>query len=155
MDPGALTTYLNDHKAGSVLAIELVEHLVSEDAGRGPLVGILAELRASRTTLEQVFDLLDLSPNPIKQVGAWLAEKFARLKTGGRNDGGIERLEALETLAMGIQGQMALWRVLNMVVPGEPRLRQINFVQLERSARELYEQVEQLRLEAARAAFMS
>ena len=140
MNSDALSTYLNDHRAGSVGAVELLEHLVSEDGGHGPLVSILASIRESQATLADLCAVLDVSPNPVKRAGAWLGEKFARLRLGGDTKD-VARLEALEVLALGIQGQIALWRSLGLVGSSEPRLSHIDFGGLEARAREQHDQV--------------
>lgn len=152
MNTDALLTYLDDHRAGSVGAIELLEHLVDEDGRQGPLPPILELIQESQTTLDDLFRLLDATPSPIKRAGAWLTEKLGRLKMGVSTREGLGRLEALEALCLGIQGQIALWRSLGMIAAGEPRIRHVDFGQLEQRARRLHMQVEALRLAAVRSA---
>jgi hypothetical protein len=62
-------------------------------------------------------------------------------------------LEALETLALGIQGKLALWRALATATEQVPELRKMDLAQLERRAREQHERVEAQRLQVARTAF--
>jgi hypothetical protein len=153
MNTEALDVYLNDHKAGSVGAMDLLEHLVAQDGNQGPLVGILAGLRKSQATLDELFARLSLKQSSVKRAGAWLVEKIARAKSAVQSNDALGRLETLEMLALGIQGQIALWRSLQTVAPGESMLLGFDFSQLEADAREHHDQVEQLRMAAALAAF--
>jgi hypothetical protein len=152
----ALGTYLNDHLAGSVMGIELAERTIRENEG-DPLAvrlgRVLEEIREDQAVLKGVIDRVGAARNPLKQAGAWLAEKAARVKLGGTDEPGeLSRLEVLETLTTGIHGKRALWRALRVVAPGYEELGALNFDLLERRAIEQHEVVEEMRLEAARAA---
>jgi hypothetical protein len=152
----ALGTYLNDHLAGSVMGIELAERTIRENEG-DPLAvrlgRVLEEIREDQAVLKGVIDRVGAARNPLKQAGAWLAEKAARVKLGGTDEPGeLSRLEVLETLTTGIHGKRALWRALRVVAPGYGELGALNFDLLERRAIEQHEVVEEMRLEAARAA---
>jgi hypothetical protein len=151
-----LGPYLNDHFAGSVMAIELAERTIRENEG-DPLAvrlgRVLEEIREDQAVLKGVIDRVGAARNPLKQAGAWLAEKAARVKLGGTDEPGeLSRLEVLETLTTGIHGKRALWRALRVVAPGYGELGALNFDLLERRAIEQHEVVEEMRLEAARAA---
>jgi hypothetical protein len=63
--------------------------------------------------------------------------------------GPVGKLEALEALAVGIQGKLALWNALHVAV--DPRLSGIDFEQLRARALAQYDEVEERRLEIARA----
>jgi hypothetical protein len=149
----ALTTYLNDHLAGSVGAIEMVERAVRENEGdpfAGRLAPILKEIREDQEALHRLIERLGAGEDPLKKAGAWLAEKVGRLKLG-RTDrpGELARLELLEMLTMGIHGKRALWRALRVVARRHPALKGLDLDLLERRARTQHDQVEALRLEAA------
>lgn len=156
MSPAALGTYLNDHLAGSVGAVELVERAIRENEGH-PLAGrlekILEEIREDQTVLQQLIERVGSTPSPIKKAGAWLAEKAGRVKLGGTDEpGGLSRMEVLEMLAMGIHGKRALWRALRTVTGKYPALGELDLDLLERRAVEQHDAVERLRLEAAQDA---
>jgi hypothetical protein len=151
----ALATYLTDHLAGSVGAIELAERTIKENDG-DPLAerlsGVLAEIRKDRVVLQELIERLGASQSPLKKAGAWLAEKAGRVKLGSTDDaGGLSRLEALEMLVMGINGKHALWRALRAVADRHEVLRGLDLDLLERRAREQHDELEELRLEAAKA----
>jgi hypothetical protein len=59
-------------------------------------------------------------------------------------------LEALETLALGIQGKAGLWRALAAV--HVPQARPLDLAALEQRALKQFERVEAMRLQSARAA---
>jgi hypothetical protein len=63
--------------------------------------------------------------------------------------------EALEFLALGIQGKLALWRALGAVAMADDRLNGIDFGQLAARAEKQHAKVENRRLQFARTAFKS
>ena len=154
MSDGSVTTYLNDHLAGSVGAIELVERAIEENAGTllaRRLEEILKEIRKDQAVLQDLIERLGSKENRLKKAGAWLAEKAGRVKLGGTGEPGeLARLELLETLAMGIHGKRALWRALRVVALRYPVLQGVDLDLLERRAVEQHDRVEEWRLEAAR-----
>jgi hypothetical protein len=154
MSDGSLSTYLNDHLAGSVGAIAMVERAIEENVGT--LLGrrleeILKELRKDQAVVQDLIERVGSKENPLKKAGAWLTEKAARVKLGGTGDPGeLARLEVLEALTMGIHGKRALWRALRVVVNQHPVLRDLDLDLLERRAVEQHDRVEEWRLETAR-----
>ena len=152
----ALGTYLNDHLAGSVMGIELAERTIRENEGdpfAARLGRVLEEIREDQAVLKGVIDRVGAAQNPLKKAGAWLAEKAARVKLGGTDEPGeLSRLEVLEILTTAIHGKQALWRALRVVAPRYEELGALNFDLLERRGIEQHEVVEEMRLEAAKAA---
>jgi hypothetical protein len=61
--------------------------------------------------------------------------------------------QALEVLALGIQGKMALWRVLKNIVWIDSRLQGTDFERLIARAEEQFSKVEEQRLRVARSVF--
>jgi hypothetical protein len=112
-----LGIYLNDHLAASIAGHELAKRSAKSNKGTGfgPfLQELAAEIEADQRSLRLVMDRLGVKPNPIKDSGAWLAEKIGRLKLNGSLTGYSElsRVVELEGLAVGIVGKAALWRSL-------------------------------------------
>jgi hypothetical protein len=109
MASDVLAIYLNDHLAGSVAALELIETL-SEHEEPGALAqtlrGLHREISADQQTLRELIGRLDAGESHMKRAAAWLGEKAGRVKLAlaAREDPALARLEGLETLAMGIQG---------------------------------------------------
>jgi hypothetical protein len=86
----------------------------------------------------------------LKAISAWVAEKVSRLKLKRDASDDLGTFEALEFLALGIQGKLALWRALAVVSPGDARLRHMDFDYLAARAETQHSQVEERRIEAAR-----
>lgn len=156
MSDGTLGTYLNDHLAGSIGAVELLERTIRENQGHpiaGRLAGILADIRQDQAVLQDLIEQVGVAESVLKKAGAWLAEKAGRVKLGATDEPReLSRMEVLEMLTMGIRGKQALWRALRAVAGKYPVLRSLDFDQLERRAVEQHDRVEALRLEAARDA---
>ena len=156
MSRDALRTYLNDHLAGSVMAIELCERTIGENEGTpfaARLGRLLEEIREDQTVLKGLIEGIGAGQNPLKKAGAWLAAQAGRLKLGGTDEPGeLSRMELLEMLTTGIHGKRALWRALRVVAARYEELRGIDLDLLERRAVEQHEEVEEMRLEAVKAA---
>jgi hypothetical protein len=152
-----IATYLNDHLAGAVAAIELLEHLEKAHAGE-PLATFLAELRtdiaADRQELEALMKQLQAAESPTRKGTAWLGEKVTQLKLrlDDPSGGPLRLLEALDALAVGIEGKRALWRALAATAENTPRFQITDYKRLEQRAQEQRQRVEVKRLEAARLA---
>ncbi len=151
-----LDSYLNDHLAGSVGALELVDHWIKL-CDRKPLAEFLAGLRkeieADQKTLRELMRTLGTKESSIRPAGAWVAEKFsrARLAIAGEEIGGLGLVLALETVVVGITGKKLLWRAL--AASDLPRKANIDFVKMEKRADEQIARVELERMRAAREAF--
>ena len=154
MSPGALGTYLNDHLAGSIGAVEMLERAIRENEGQpiaARLEPLLADIREDQAVLQDLLERVGSAENPLKKASAWLAEKAGRVKLGGTDQPReLSRIEVLEMLTMGIHGKRALWRALRTVAGKYPMLQSLDLDTLERRAGEQHDQVEALRLEAAR-----
>ena len=150
-----LRLYLNDHLAGSVGAIELLDNLIeqhSDDRFGKFFAGLRQEIRPDQDRLRDLIRKLGAKESAVRKAGAWLAEKFSRVKVGDANDS-AELLQSLEVLALGITGKKLLWRSLGVVASNFPALQGTDFSQLEERARAQFERVETLRIEMARETF--
>src|SRR4051812_18482112 len=153
-----LTAYLNDHLAGSVAAIELMDDLISalkEESLKQFLADLKREVEADQKVLEQLLERADESESVARKAAAWISEKAARakFKIGGRGLGGLGLVQALEMLALGIHGKELLWRALqnsNHTAPPD-----VDLVRLQQRAIEQQQRVDEKRIEAAKAAFRS
>jgi UDP-glucose 4-epimerase len=89
-----LDSYLNDHLAGSISALELIAHWERVHEG-GPLGSFFAEtereIKADQDTLRDVMRSLGVEESKLRQAGAWAAEKVgrARLKIAGDESGSL------------------------------------------------------------------
>ena len=150
-----LATYVHDHLAGAVAAINVLEALRDQHDGE-PLsqfaAGLLVEVEADRAVLQGLAERLGARSSGLKEAAAWLGEKVSRVKLRGRAAGGLATLEALEALALGILGKLALWRALAVVTAAEARLRGVDFEHLAARAQAQHARVEERRLQIARMA---
>jgi hypothetical protein len=150
-----LHTYLNDHLAGSVAAIELLDNLIehhSEDRFGKIFRDLRDEIEADQETLRNLIRKLGAKESAVRKAGAWLAEKFSRVKIGDADDS-AELLQALEGLALGISGKQLLWRSLAAIEANFPALQGSDFSELEKRAHDQFERVERLRMQMVREAF--
>jgi hypothetical protein len=154
-----LATYLNDHLAGSVAAIELLEDLEAAYAGN-ELERFFTDLRndieADRQELNGLMEQLEIAQSRPRKAGAWIAGKFAELKMrlDDSAHGPLRLLESLDAVELGITGKLALWQALIAAAEVAPALRgALDYQRLARRATEQIERVELRRLEAAKAAF--
>ncbi len=150
-----LATYLNDHLAGSVTAVELLTSLEASQANMG-IGRFLAELRteveADQQELESLMERLQIQVSRPRQAAAWLSEKITKLKLklDDPNDGTLYLLEALEILTVGIEGKRGLWCAL--AAAAVPGLQQSDYAYLTLRAEDQHQQVELARLTAAKMA---
>jgi hypothetical protein len=156
----SLATYLNNHLAGAVMALELLEQLKEEGAGskEGPALATLkAEISADRQTLEDLMADLGITTSLPQQASAWLTEKLSEVKLRLDDPEGkaLRRLESLEALALGITGKEALWHSLAAAAETAPELARRDYPRLIWRAEQQVEVVEGLRREAAREALGS
>lgn len=154
-----IATYLNDHLAGSVVAIELLEHLEAAHAGTD--VGrFAAELRADvsadRRELEALMESLHVAESRTRKASAWLSEKMTELKLrlDDPGDGALRLLEALEAVSLGIEGKLGLWRALAAASEGAPSLQGFDYDRLAQRAIDQRSRVEAERLRAAKRALI-
>jgi hypothetical protein len=145
-----LDAYLNDHLAGSVAALELLDHCARLYKG-GPLGTFFTEMKtrigADQDTLCNLMSRLGIEESKARQASAWVGEKLSRavFALAGNQPQGLGLLLALEGLIMGIAGKQLLWRALSAT--NFPRLKHFDFEKLQRRAEEQikYAQAEQMR----------
>ena len=147
-----LVTYLEDHKAGAGVAISLLKKMKadSQDESLSQFAAnILAGVEEDEETLQNIANKIGSGSNMIKEATAWLGEKASRVKLGAGMSGDFGTFEALEFLALGVQGKLHLWYALEVVAVTDARLRGIDFKTLIARAEEQYSKVEDRRLALA------
>lgn len=136
----------------------MAEHLEATNKGtdRGRvLAGLKAEIAADQEELKAIMARLHVAESPPRKAAGWLAGKLGELKLAmdDKARGDLHRLEALEALAVGIEGKLALWNSLEAARERVPELEAVDLRRLKQRAGEQRARVEELRLEAARTAF--
>ena len=151
-----LDSYLNDHLAGSISALELIAHWVEVHKGE-PLGSFFVEtereIKADQDTLRDVMRTLGVEESKVRQAGAWAAEKVgrARLMIAGDEQGSLGLVLTLEGLIMGVTGKKLMWRAL--AAAKLPRLKSYNFEEQQRRAEQQIERLEAERIRAVSQAF--
>jgi hypothetical protein len=149
-----LGRYLNDHLAGSVAALELLDHLIGSERPE-PTARTLSELRddieEDQATLRDLLRRIGVAESLPRKAAAWLTEKAGRLKLrlSGTADNSLELLEALEALSLGIEGKRGLWHALAAL----PAFAGVDFDRLQYRAIQQHNRVEVERLAAAHRTF--
>jgi hypothetical protein len=158
MDTQLLAIYLNDHLAGAAAASDLSRRCLREN--RGNAVGdyleeFFLELAEEREVLEKILDAVGGRPDLLKQAVARLGERLGRLKPNGRllAYSHLSRLLELEALRLGVEGKLALWRVIADLQRTESRLAFVPTQHLIEQAEAQIAELEVLRRAAAGAAF--
>jgi hypothetical protein len=150
-----LGTYLADHLAGAMHAIEVLKNIRSE-YGEQPLGefarNILKDVEADRDTLKELAERVGSGSSAVKEAAAWVAEKFSRLKLSHDPANSIGTFEALEFLVLGIHGKLVLWRALAFVSSDDSRLQSMDYQRLIARAESQYARMEEHRLLVARNA---
>ena len=151
-----LASYLNDHLAGSISALELIAHWA--ETHKGEPVGNFfarteAEIKADQETLRDIMRSLGVEESKLRKAGAWAAEKVgrARLIIAGNEPGSLGLVLTLEGLIMGVTGKKLMWRAL--AAAKLPKLKSYNFEEPQRRAEQQIERIEAERMLAIREAF--
>jgi hypothetical protein len=151
-----LATYLNNHLAASVTALELLSSLETSQDDRevAHFAGELrAEIEAEQQQLENLMERLRVTQSKPRQAVGWIAERFAQIKLrlDDSSDGPLHLLESFELILIAIEGKRGLWRALAVAaIPGLPITDYERYAQRSEAQQA---RVEAMRLAAAKAAF--
>jgi predicted DCC family thiol-disulfide oxidoreductase YuxK len=154
VEPDALVSYLNDHLAGSVAAVRLIER-IAEAHDEAPLGRTMHEFRQvicdEQKLLRSLVETAGGTESSLSQAMGWIGEKFSRLKIGPgtRDPSGLELFEALEAISLGFWGRRALWRSLAQLQQRTPLRVEADFDALALRAEQQLDALERYRLEAA------
>jgi hypothetical protein len=154
-----LATYLNDHLAGAVAGSELANKISIEyaDTPSGLFLAELArDIVQDKATLEELMERLGIQRSPLKQAASWIGEKLSRVKlsetmTGDRD---LKRLLEFETLSLGIEGKLSMWRALISVSHSHVELAATDLAMLVKRAESQRSNLEDHRLQIANAALI-
>ena len=155
-----LATYLNDHLAGSIGALELLDRMIDKYKEQ-PMAQFCCEMRAEisadQDELREIMKAVDVEESSLRKAGAWIMEKFSRAKLslGDEESADLGLVQALESLVLGIKGKEVLWHALAAVQPDWPQLRQFDFARLEKRAVEQGTQADAERIQAVTRVFRS
>ena len=153
-----LATYLNDHLAGSMAAIDLAEKAADKNRGERLgefLTGLLKVVDEDRMTLEAIMERLAVEKGGAKATAGRVVEKVSRLRMHEKvtGDPDLSRVLELETLIMGVTGKLRLWHSLQESMASDPRLAGIDLDTLVRRAHDQLAGLDDHHREAAARAF--
>jgi len=151
-----LDSYLNDHLAGSISALEVIDHWAETQKGEplGSFFGeIEREIKEDQETLRGIMRTLGVEESKVRKAGAWAVEKLgrARLIIAGNEPGSLGLVLTLEGLIMGVTGKKLLWA--SLAAAKLPPLNTYNFEQLQHRTEQQVERIEAERMSAIRQAF--
>jgi hypothetical protein len=151
-----LDSYLNDHLAGPIRALEVIAHWVEVCKG-DRLGGFFAEMeeeiKADQDALRDVMRTLGIEESKMRKAGAGAAKKVgrARLIIAGDEPGSLGLVLTLEGLIMGVTGKKLMWSAL--AAAKLPQLDSYNVEELQRRAEEQVGRIKAERMSAVRQAF--
>ena len=146
MDQEALAVYLRDHLAGSEAARDMLQRAARGTDGEF-YSGLDREIGEDQQVLQDLIAHLGAGESLLKKAGAWLSEKFTRLKLGDLENS-LDRFEFLEVLLLGVRGKQALWEALQAGVDPAALPAAMDLASLIRRARSQQERIETRRLAA-------
>ena len=153
-----LATYLNEHLAGAMVAIDLAGK--AADRNRGDRLGVfLAELLEAidedRVSLEGIIERLGVEKGGVKATAGRVVEKVSRLRLHEKvtGDPDLSRVLELETLIMGVTGKLRLWHSLQESMGTDASLAGVDLDALVQRAHDQLAGLDDHHREAAARAF--
>lgn len=148
-----LTRYINDHLAGSSGALLLIKELAeNHDIPEASefFTRLHGHVLEDRTTLEGLLEQVDKAPSALLKAAGGVAARVGGLKLMWEKvePGHLGMFEALEMLALGIQGKRLLWVVCGEISPWFPEWAHMDFAALEAEALRQRDEVEKWRIAA-------
>ena len=153
-----LAVYLNHHLAGSTAGITLMDDLAERTEGTAlarTLRTVASQAREDQQLIRDVLARLATGERRAGQAAAWVTEKVreGHLALMARQHPTLAVLEGLESLALGLQGKLAMFRLLAELAPADSRLADLPFAARAQRTAEEYAAIEAERLAAGREAF--
>src|SRR5690606_2736906 len=106
-----LRTYLDDHYAGSVAAVELIEHYIDvhPNSPRSDFMQeLLGEIKEDQAVLLDLLRRVGGKESSLKDAAAWLLDKLSRTKLNEMTKHHtLSEFEKLEELLLGVRGKLA------------------------------------------------
>lgn len=146
-----LDTYLNDHLAGATAGVNLSEMAAEEHKQdeHGLFFGqIASDIKTDFATLESLMEALTVDKSATKTAAAEVGSKVMRPKFTGDDDD-LNAFVTLETLSIGVEGKLCMWKALKTVADGYPALGALDIDDLIARADDQRARIEAKRLEIA------
>jgi hypothetical protein len=147
-----LEVYLTDHHAGATAGVNLSQMAAEEHRAdeHGAFFGeIASEIKADFETLERLIDELGVGKSATKTAAAEIGSKVMAPKFVGGDDDELNAFITLETLSMGVEGKVCMWKALKTVEDAYPTLESYDLDELIARGQSQRERIEAERLEIA------
>jgi hypothetical protein len=151
-----LHVYLNDHLAGATAGVDLAKQAAERHDGElGEFFAQLAdEIAGDHNTLTSLLDQMDAHASGAKEVLAKAGSAISEAKFSGEStdDPEFGTFLTLETLSIGVEGKLCMWKALKVVEGEFPELAAANIDTLIERAQSQRDKLEAKRLEVAGSA---
>ncbi len=150
-----LARYLHDHLAGSSGALLLIQELADNHEvpeARDFFSDLKRKVEADRALLEDLLEKIGKDRGTFFKVAGDVAARVGGIKLLWERvePGKLGMFEALEMLALGVQGKRLLWLALQEIDSWFPEWQEYDFSALELEAIEQRDGIEAWRIEASR-----
>ena len=128
-----LDTYLNDHLAGATAGTNLAKIAAEEHRSdeHGAFFGeIASEIAADYETLQQLMTALNVDESATKTALAEVGSKMMSPKFTSGDDDELNAFVTLETLSIGVEGKVCMWKALKTVEADYPGFNEFDIDEL-------------------------
>jgi hypothetical protein len=148
--------YLNDHLAGATAGVDLAKQAAERHDGElGEFFAQLAgEIAGDLNTLTSLMDQMDAHASGAKEVLAKAGSVVSEAKFSGESmdDPEFGTFLTLETLSIGVEGKLCMWKALKVVADEYAELKSADIDTLAEHAQSQRDRLESKRLEIAGSA---
>jgi hypothetical protein len=147
-----LEVYLTDHLAGATAGLNLSRMASEEHRSdeHGAFFGeIASEIKADYETLEKLIADLGVQESATKTAAAEIGSKMMAPKFTGGSDDELNAFVTLETLSMGVEGKVCMWKALKTVEDAYPTLGEADLDELIARGESQRDRIETVRLQLA------
>jgi hypothetical protein len=147
-----LEVYLTDHFAGATAGVNLAQMAADEHRSdeHGAFFGeIASEIKADHDELERLIDELGTDRSATKTAAAEIGSKLMAPKFVGGDDDALNAFITLETLSIGVEGKLCMWKALKLVDDSNAALERFDIDEYIERAQSQRDRIEAKRLELA------
>jgi hypothetical protein len=147
-----LDVYLTDHLAGATAGVNLSRMAAEEHKSdeHGHFFGeIASEIKTDYETLEKLLEEMGVERSATKTAAAEIGSKMMAPKFTGGDDDELNAFVTLETLSIGVEGKICMWKALTTVGDSNATLENYDLDELIARGESQRERIEAKRLEIA------
>ena len=147
-----LDVYLTDHLAGATAGVNLSRMAAEEHKSdeHGQFFGeIASEIKTDYETLERLLDEMGVERSATKTAAAEIGSKMMAPKFTGGDDDELNAFITLETLSIGVEGKVCMWKAIATVGDSNATLENYDLGELIARGESQRERIEAKRLELA------